>query len=166
MDESGIVLICHGDVPLDYREKEKETHESVQAMMSMASEKIRAIPRETMDDPHCNVAKEIAKIMKEEGGYELLEVGFMSFCLPTIEEAVEKLKSQGAEYIIALTNFNLQGESGHSLIDAPEIVKKLQERYPILEFEYIMPGFEDEEVVEIMLERINDFLKESEEEEA
>ena len=65
MDEFGIVMICHGDIPFDYREKEKETYEGIQIMMGMASEKIRAISRETMDDPHCRVTREIAETMKE-----------------------------------------------------------------------------------------------------
>ena len=84
----------------------------------------------------------------------------MNFCLPTIEEAVEKLKSQGVESIIALTNFNIQGESGHSLIDAPEIIKELQEKHPELEIEYLHPGFDDEEVAEILVEKINFHLEE------
>ena len=160
MDEFGIVMIYHGDIPFDYREKEKETYEGVQIIMGMASEKIRAISRETMDDPHCRVTREIAKTMKEKGGYEFLEVGFMNFCLPTIEEAVEKLKSKGVQSIIALTNFNIQGESGHSLIDAPEIIKELQEKHPELEIEYLHPGFDDKEVAEILVEKINFHLEE------
>jgi len=160
MDDFGIVIMYHGDVPLDYRDREKETYDGVQMMMGMASEKIRAISRDSMYDPHCEMTKEIAKTMKEKGGYELLEVGFMNFCLPTVEEALEKLKDQGAEYIIALTNFNLQGESGHSLIDAPEIVAELQKKHPDLEFEYIRPGFDDEEVADIMIEKITTHLKE------
>ena len=160
MDELGIVMIYHGDVPFDYREKERETYRGVQTMMEMASEKIRAISRETMDDPHCRVAKEISESMKEKGGYEFLEVGFMNFCLPTVEEAVEKLKSQGVEYIIALTNFSLQGESGHSLLDAPEIIKELRAKHPEIEFEYLHPGLDDGEVAEILLEKINTHLDE------
>jgi sirohydrochlorin cobaltochelatase len=159
MDDVGIVMIYHGDVPLDYREEEKETYEGVQTMMAMASEKIRAISRDSMDDPHCNITKEVARKMKEKGGYEHVEVGFMNFCRPTVEEAVEKLKSEGVDTIIALTNFNLQGESAHSLLDAPEIVRELQEKYPDVEFEYLNPGFAQEEVAQILIEKINENLK-------
>ncbi len=155
MDDTGIVMIYHGDVPFDYKEKEKETYDGVQMMMNMASEKIRAVPREGIDDPHCNVTRGIASKMKEKGGYEHLEVGFMNFCLPTVEEAFEKLKAQGVDHVIAITNFNLQGKSGHSLVDAPEIVSELREKHPEIEIEYISPGFDDEEVAEILVEKIN-----------
>jgi sirohydrochlorin cobaltochelatase len=165
MDDLGIVMIYHGDIPFDYREKEKETYDGVQKMMEIASEKIRAISRDAMDDPHCKVTKDIVERMKEKGGYEFLEVGFMNFCKPTIEEAVEKLKSQGVESIVALTNFNLQGESGHSLLDAPEIIRKLREKHPDLEFEYIQPGLNNEEVAQILVEKINASIDEWDREE-
>ena len=77
-------------------------------------------------------------------------------------EAFEKLKAQGVDHVIAITNFNLQGESGHSLVDAPEIVNELREKHPDVEIEYISPGFDDEEVAEILVEKINYHLNEGE----
>lgn len=72
----------------------------------------------------------------------------MSFCGPSIPDAVQNALDNGAEKILVIPLFNVK--SKHSVVDIPEIVEKAKQSNPNADVSYLDPG--DDEIKNILAE--------------
>jgi sirohydrochlorin ferrochelatase len=83
--------------------------------------------------PEANdAAREIAAMVKELGGYEIVEVSFREQHLPDIQKGVDACVAQGAERVLLLPYFLFVG--AHVQEDLPEEMAEAKRRYPGVEF--------------------------------
>ena len=74
----------------------------------------------------------LARAVRDEGGYDLVEYAFLQYATPTIPEAVARCVEGGAGSIIFVPFFVQPG--AHVLRDIPEQVERLSRRYPGIRF--------------------------------
>lgn len=83
--------------------------------------------------PEANDAvREIAAMVKEMTGYEIVEISFREQHLPNIQEGVEACVAKGAERILLMPYFLFVG--AHVQEDLPEEMAEARRRYPNVEF--------------------------------
>ena len=68
-----------------------------------------------------------------------LEIGYMEFARPTIDESFDKLTSSGVKKVIVLGGTGFFDRSSHTLIDIPEAIDRLKKRRPDVEITYAYP---------------------------
>ena len=90
MKKEGVLIVQHGDCPLDFKDEYREMFDLIQEMIEEVSRETREIRREP-DDCYVVGMGKIIGSFKRIGGYQQLETGHMEFSKPTIEEAVQKL---------------------------------------------------------------------------
>jgi len=81
----GIVLIAHGDVPLDYLQNSKKM-EMTEEHIDKWSDMVRYWPRNQENDPLYFDTLELEKSIKERVDYEI-EIGNLEFSSPTLQDA-------------------------------------------------------------------------------
>ena len=97
---------------------------------------------------------QIAQLIKEKGGYEIVECAFLSLNPPFIHDGIERCVLQGAKEIILIPYFLLDGE--HVRRDLPGKVSEEKGKYPGIEIILGSPiGFHPK-LAEIILERISE----------
>src|SRR5512135_1208785 len=83
--------------------------------------------------PEANDAvHEIAAMVKEMGGYDIVEVSFREQHLPNIQQGIDACVAKGAERIMLVPYFLYMG--AHVQEDLPEEMARAQERYPHVAF--------------------------------
>lgn len=100
----------------------------------------------------------IASAVQRLGGFRSLEVGYMEFSRPTIEEAVEKLKAGGYEKIVFVNTPGLMMRSSHSLYDVPGILSGIVSKHADIELIYARPGVDFSLLSDVFVKRINHVL--------
>jgi sirohydrochlorin ferrochelatase len=138
MENTGVIMIQHGDLPFDFKDREPRLYEMAEHMMGRLSEETRALDRSKWPDPHKEDTEKLAEYIKKYVDCEL-EVGYLDFCRPTIGEAVQRLKSRGIKKIVFVNSPGLMMRSSHSLVDVPEAIKKVAPGEDI-EMTYAKPG--------------------------
>ena len=138
--EYGVIIIAHGDVPLDYFEKENMT--MAEEHIEKWSEMVREWPRNEINDPLSHDTKILEKYIMKKGGYPIFEIGNLEFASPTLEEALENVIKKGAQRVIFIGGTGFMDRSSHSLIDIPEAIEKLRKIHPSIEMNYIKPNIE------------------------
>ncbi len=154
MEKEGIIIVQHGDFPFDFMDKHREIFDFVKGMINKVSQKTRELER----DPHDPYRVDMEKIMrcfKRIGGYKHLELGFMEFVTPTIEDAVEKLELQGIKTIVFVTAPGIMMRSSHSLIDIPRILEEIGKEHPDLELVYARPSVDFDKMSDVFVKRID-----------
>lgn len=99
---------------------------------------------------------EVAKSVKEKGGYDIVQPAFLQFEHPDFSEAVDILVKQGAEKIIVHPYFLYMGS--HVTKDLPFEIDTAVKKYPNLKF-FLAPhlGYH-EKLVDVAIERIEQIM--------
>ena len=132
MIKKGFVIIQHGDFPQDFKDKHQKMFDFIKKMIEGVSHKTREIERNP-DDCYVMDMKKVTDSLKRIGGYRYLEMGNMEFSRPTIEEAGRKLENQGVKKIIFVNTPGIMMRSSHSMMDIPQILRKIRNTHPDLE---------------------------------
>ncbi len=143
-----VIIACHGDVPLDYIEENKEAFEMAESHIEVLSNNTRELPRTRETDPFKHDVEDLIEKIKEKRDYQSIEAGYMSFCGPSIPDAVDNAIKKGAEKVLVIPLFNVK--SKHSVVDIPEIVEKAKATNPDADVSYLEPG--DDEIKNLLAE--------------
>lgn len=155
MKGTGIVIIQHGDFPFDFKEKEKKMFDFIERMLEDLSNESRNLRRDATTDPHMYDTMRLADEVRRAGGIKHLEVAYLDFSRPTIEEAVQKLEDNGIKEIIFVNTPGLMMRSSHSLLDIPGNLKDIALRYKGLRFIYAKPGIISSDIPDALIKKIN-----------
>jgi sirohydrochlorin ferrochelatase len=104
-----------------------------------------------------DAAREVAKMVKEMTGFEIVEVSFREMHEPDIQRGIDSCVSKGAERILLMPYFLFMG--AHVMHDLPEEIEEAQKRYPNLIM--VMGGHlgAHRKLAEIEAERIGEALE-------
>ncbi|MEK7828684.1 MAG: precorrin-8X methylmutase [Deltaproteobacteria bacterium] len=103
-----------------------------------------------------NTLHEVAKSVKEKGGYDIVQPAFLQFEHPDFSEAVDLLVKQGAEKIIVHPYFLYMGS--HVTKDLPFEIGTAEKKYPNLEFVLAPHLGYHEKLVDVAIERIEQIM--------
>lgn len=84
--------------------------------------------------------------MREQAGDIAVELAFMEFLSPTLDEAADRLVAQGVQGIVVVPVFLAQG--GHLKRDVPALVAALRQRHPACSVNLAVAVGEAEPVVQ------------------
>ncbi len=96
----------------------------------------------------------VVNVVRQQGQFAIVEVGFIDCNLPTIPQAIEVCVAAGAERVIAVPYFLHTGN--HVINDLPAMLEAAQARHPGIEF--LMGDIlgNDALLAEVIHERITD----------
>lgn len=107
--------------------------------------------------PEANGAvREIAEMVKEMTGHEIVEVSFREQHQPNIQKGIDACVAGGAERILLVPYFLFIG--AHVQEDLPEELAEAQKRYPNVQFAMGSPLGAHRKLAEIVVERIAETL--------
>jgi sirohydrochlorin ferrochelatase len=75
-----------------------------------------------------NAAREVAGMVKEMAGFDIVEVSFREMHEPNIQQGIDTCVAKGAQRILLMPYFLFMG--AHVLHDLPEEIESAQKRYP------------------------------------
>ena len=103
-----------------------------------------------------DAAREVAAMVKEMTGFEIVEVSFREMHEPNIQLGIDACVGKGAERILLMPYFLFMG--AHVLHDLPEEIAEAQKRYPGLVMEMGGHLGVHRKLAEIEAERISEAL--------
>ncbi len=103
-----------------------------------------------------DAARQIAAMVREMTGYEIVEVSFREQHLPNIQAGIDACVAQGAKRILLIPYFLFVG--AHVQEDLPEEMAEAKKRYPQVEFAMGTHLGAHRKLAEIVVERINEGL--------
>ncbi len=107
--------------------------------------------------PEANdAAREIAAMVKEITGYEIVEVSFREQHLPNIQAGIDACVAKGAERVLLMPYFLFIG--AHVREDLPEEMAEAKKRYPHVEFAMGTHLGVHRKLAEVVVERIAEGL--------
>lgn len=86
--------------------------------------------------------------------YPIQEACFLELAEPTIEQGVRSCVEKGATEILAVPFLLLQ--AGHSKVDIPEALARAVKSYPHITVKYGKPLGVQEEIIDVLIERMNE----------
>jgi sirohydrochlorin ferrochelatase len=75
-----------------------------------------------------NAAREVAKMVREMTGFEIVEVAFRELHEPDIQQGIDSCVARGAERILLMPYFLFMG--AHVQHDLPEEIEEAKQRHP------------------------------------
>lgn len=139
---TGVVLVAHGDVPHDFIVKNTGVMADAETHAHRWSELVKEWPRSEENDPNYYDTIVLKVKLREMFWPAPLEVGYLEFASPSIEEAFEKLLAAGAQKIVFCGGTGFFDRSSHTLLDIPEAIEKLRAKHPEIELVYAYPNEE------------------------
>jgi len=107
--------------------------------------------------PEANQAvHEIAALVKEMSGYDIVEVSFREQHAPNIQQGIDACVAQGAERILLIPYFLYMG--AHVLEDLPAELEEARHRHPRVEMAMGKHLGVHRKLAEIVVERIAESL--------
>jgi sirohydrochlorin ferrochelatase len=107
--------------------------------------------------PEANDAvREIAAMVKQMTGYEIVEISCREMHLPNIQQGVDACVAQGAQRVLLMPYFLFTG--AHVQEDLPEEMAQARERYPDVEFAMGTHLGVHRKLAEVVVERIAEGL--------
>ena len=103
-----------------------------------------------------DAAREVAAMVKEMTGHEIVEVSFRELHEPNIQQGIDACVAKGAERILLMPYFLFMG--AHVLHDLPEEIEEAQKRHPGLVMEMGSHLGVHRKQAEIEAERIGESL--------
>jgi len=103
-----------------------------------------------------NAAREVAKMVQEMTGFEIVEVSFRELHEPNIQQGIDVCVAKGAKRILLMPYFLFMG--AHVQHDLPEEIEEAQKRYPGLVMEMGGHLGAHRKLAEIETERIGEAL--------
>ena len=104
-----------------------------------------------------NAAREVAAMVKEMTGFEIVEVSFREMHDPNIQQGIDACVARGADRILLMPYFLFPG--AHVLHDLPEEIAEAKKRYPGLIMEMGEHLGAHRKLAEIEAERIGESLE-------
>ncbi len=101
-----------------------------------------------------NAVREIAAMVKEMSGFDIVEISFRENHSPNIQKGIDACVKQGAERIMLVPYFLYMG--AHVLEDLPKEIEEAQVRYPNVEMAMGAPLGAHRKLAEIVVERIGE----------
>jgi len=103
-----------------------------------------------------DAAREIARMVQEMTGHEIVEVSFRELHEPDIQQGIDNCVARGAKRILLLPYFLFMG--AHVQHDLPEEIETAQKRHPGLEMVMGPHLGAHRKLAEIVSERISEGL--------
>jgi sirohydrochlorin ferrochelatase len=103
-----------------------------------------------------DAAREIAKMVMEMTGYEIVEVSFREMHLPNIQQGIDACVAQGAQRILLIPYFLFIG--AHVQHDLPEELEEAMQRHPGVEMVMGSHLGVHRKLAEVVVERIAEGL--------
>jgi len=103
-----------------------------------------------------DAAREVAAMVKDMTGFEIVEVSFRELHEPNIQQGIDTCVSRGAERILLMPYFLFMG--AHVQHDLPEEIEEAQKRHPGLIMEMGGHLGAHRKLAEIETERISEAL--------
>lgn len=103
-----------------------------------------------------DAAREIAAMVQETTGYEIVEVSFRELHEPNIQQGIDRCVARGASRILLVPYFLFMG--AHVQHDLPEEIAAAQQRHPGLEMVMGPHLGVHRKLAEIVSERISEGL--------
>lgn len=103
-----------------------------------------------------NAVSEIASMVKEMTGFDIVEISFRENYSPDIQKGIDACVERGAARILLVPYFLYLG--AHVLQDLPEEIEEAQQRHPGVEMMMGKPLGVHRKLAEIVAERINEAL--------
>jgi sirohydrochlorin ferrochelatase len=100
---------------------------------------VRDWPRTEANDPNYYDTLVLKTKLLEMFWPMPLEIGYMEFARPSIDESFDRLSSAGVKKVIVLGGTGFFDRSSHTLIDIPEAIDRLKKRRPDVEITYAYP---------------------------
>jgi sirohydrochlorin cobaltochelatase len=146
-----IVLAMHGSPPLDFPRAELSEFFALHGRLgsgrpieaeSMAryaalEAKMRAWPRTAGNDPFWRASMQLVEALARAAGTAVL-AGFVEFCAPSVDEALDSAAALRPERIVVLTPMMTQGGE-HAEKDIPAALDRARGRHPAVTIEYAWP---------------------------
>ncbi len=138
---TAVVLVAHGDVPRDFIMKNMGVMKEAEEHSAKWSETVRDWPRTEANDPLYYDTLVLKTNLLEMFWPMQMEIGYMEFARPSIDESFDKLvlTAAGAKKVIVLGGTGFFDRSSHTLIDIPEAIDRLKKRRPDVEITYAYP---------------------------
>ena len=107
--------------------------------------------------PEANdAAREVAKMVQEMTGFEIVEVSFREMHAPNIQSGIDACVARGAGRILLMPYFLFMG--AHVLHDLPEEIEEAQKRHPGLVMEMGGHLGVHRKLAKVETERINEAM--------
>ena len=103
-----------------------------------------------------DAAREVAKMVQEMTGHQIVEVSFREMHEPNIQQGIDNCVAQGAQRILLIPYFLFMG--AHVQHDLPEEIEEARKRYPGLIMEMGGHLGAHRKLAEIEAERIGEAL--------
>lgn len=103
-----------------------------------------------------DAAREVAAMVQQQTGYEIVEVAYREMHDPNIQQGVDTCVARGAERILLIPYFLFMG--AHVQHDLPEEIATAQERHPGLIMAMGPHLGVHRKLAEIVVDRINEGL--------
>lgn len=103
-----------------------------------------------------DAARDVAKMVREMTGFEIVEVSFREMHEPDIQQGIDACVARGAERILLMPYFLFMG--AHVLHDLPEEIEEAKKRHPNLVMEMGSHLGAHPKLAEIETERIGEAL--------
>lgn len=103
-----------------------------------------------------DAAREVAAMVREMTGFEIVEVSFREMHEPNIQSGIDACVTRGAQRILLMPYFLFMG--AHVLHDLPEEIEMAQKRHPGLVMEMGGHLGAHRKLAEIEVERIGEAL--------
>lgn len=117
--------------------------------------RLRAWPRTPQNDPFFHASHKLADELSEAAGSPV-KVGFIEFCGPSLDQALDSTVVEGATRVVVLTPMMTPGGE-HSEADIPLAVEQARARHPQVDFAYAWP-FEAKRVAEFLADQARRFF--------
>ncbi len=104
-----------------------------------------------------DAAREVAAMVKEITGFDIVEVSFRELHEPSIQQGIDACVARGAERILLMPYFLFMG--AHVQHDLPEEIAEAKTRYPDLVMEMGSHLGAHRKLAEIEAERIGESLE-------
>ncbi|MBP1752402.1 MAG: cbiX [Geobacteraceae bacterium] len=103
-----------------------------------------------------NAVSEIASMVKEMAGFDIVEISFRENYSPDIQKGIDACVERGAARILLVPYFLYLG--AHVLQDLPEEIEEARQRHPGVEMMMGKPLGVHRKLAEIVAERITEAL--------
>jgi sirohydrochlorin ferrochelatase len=103
-----------------------------------------------------DAAREVAKMVQQQTGYEIVEVSFREMHEPSIQQGIDTCVARGAERILLVPYFLFMG--AHVQHDLPEEIEAAQQRHPGLQMAMAPHLGVHRKLAEIVVDRIAEGL--------
>ena len=104
-----------------------------------------------------DAARQVAKMVQELTGFEVVEVSFRELHEPNIQQGIDACVARGAKRILLMPYFLFMG--AHVLHDLPEEISEAKKRYPELIMEMGGHLGAHRKLAEVESERITEALE-------